>query len=427
MATLYAKSGTITNFDTANGWNSAANGSGTDYTATDSGGGIYIVDSAANTLDLNGCAVTLNQSCQVALIQATTGTLTVSGTRTINGNVTYSGTSTSGMVIVPTGTGLTINGQATNTAAGYAIVQSGSGTTTITNAGGTAVANSGNGRGVSTANTGALSITGLVEQSAGAGSAVVNASTSAGHSLNGNLSCAAGSYAYQLSGGTLAWTVGNTGASAAIVAGYAALAVSNGTCNIIGNLTTSHTALQNGRSAPVVIIGGTINYPGDATAARSIAAGAEVYIAVYSGTLNLVQQSGAYTALAMANGGTFAIVAAGGTINTTGNGGVSVASVVNQTTTSYAVILGGTAGQKAIITGPTIPAAGDVDSMAADYGYAGALIDPTLVVPAEADVETGVQYGAGGTEFTGTLDAPTAAQIAAAMWDDTTSPSRTLT
>jgi hypothetical protein len=52
---------------------------------------------------------------------------------------------------------------------------------------------------------------------------------------------------------------------------------------------------------------------------------------------------------------------------------------------------------------PTYPVAGDVDSTAAAYGDTVSQTTPTCVLPAEADVETGVQYGAGGTEFEGTL------------------------
>jgi hypothetical protein len=46
----------------------------------------------------------------------------------------------------------------------------------------------------------------------------------------------------------------------------------------------------------------------------------------------------------------------------------------------------------------TAAQAGDIQSGTTISGVAG-----TLTLPAEADVETGVTYGAGGTEFTGTL------------------------
>lgn len=51
----------------------------------------------------------------------------------------------------------------------------------------------------------------------------------------------------------------------------------------------------------------------------------------------------------------------------------------------------------------TFPAAGDVDDTAADYGDVIVPTAATFAVPAEAQVQSGVQYGAGGTEYTGTL------------------------
>lgn len=50
----------------------------------------------------------------------------------------------------------------------------------------------------------------------------------------------------------------------------------------------------------------------------------------------------------------------------------------------------------------TLPAVGDVQS-GVQYGGGGTEYTGTFAVPAEADVELNVQYGAGGTEFTGTL------------------------
>jgi hypothetical protein len=52
---------------------------------------------------------------------------------------------------------------------------------------------------------------------------------------------------------------------------------------------------------------------------------------------------------------------------------------------------------------PTFALAGDVDSLAAAYGDTVSQTTPTCLLPLEADVELDVQYGAGGTEFTGTL------------------------
>jgi len=53
------------------------------------------------------------------------------------------------------------------------------------------------------------------------------------------------------------------------------------------------------------------------------------------------------------------------------------------------------------------PAAGDVESGSGVYGIDGNNSTPTFAVPTEAQVENGVDYGADGTEFTGTLDATT--------------------
>lgn len=49
------------------------------------------------------------------------------------------------------------------------------------------------------------------------------------------------------------------------------------------------------------------------------------------------------------------------------------------------------------------PAVGDVDLTAAPYGPNGNDYTGTLKQPATLDVKLGVQYGAGSTEFTGTL------------------------
>jgi hypothetical protein len=71
---------------------------------------------------------------------------------------------------------------------------------------------------------------------------------------------------------------------------------------------------------------------------------------------------------------------------------------------------------------PDFPAVGNVTTDDTVNGATG-----TFAVPTEAQVESGVGFGAGGTEFTGELDVPTAEEIAAAMWSDVTSPDRTTT
>lgn len=49
---------------------------------------------------------------------------------------------------------------------------------------------------------------------------------------------------------------------------------------------------------------------------------------------------------------------------------------------------------------PVLPAVGDVD-FGVGYGIGGTEFTGTLVQPAVTDVKLAVQYGAGGTEFTG--------------------------
>jgi len=53
--------------------------------------------------------------------------------------------------------------------------------------------------------------------------------------------------------------------------------------------------------------------------------------------------------------------------------------------------------------GGTFPAIGDVDVTSPAYGPTGSEYSGTLLQPDEADVLLGIQYGAGGIEFTGTL------------------------
>lgn len=50
------------------------------------------------------------------------------------------------------------------------------------------------------------------------------------------------------------------------------------------------------------------------------------------------------------------------------------------------------------------PAEGDVDVTADPYGPTGAEYEGTLAQPVEGDVKLNVQYGANGTEFTGTYN-----------------------
>lgn len=333
MATLYKKG--AGNFDGANGWNSLANGTGTDYTATDSGGGNYIVGSASNTLDLNNVACTLNQSVTAALIQASTsnGYLDVSGTQTINANITYSSTSTSGMVRVSTGDALTINGQVTQSGGGYAIVTSGSGTLVISNAGGTAISVS-NGRGVQHTSSGTVTITGGISVSAQYGVYAFTGGEGA-ISITGDVSCT----------GTVSYGI------------YVAAA-----CDV-----TLDGAITSTAGVSVTMINGTFSWIGS----RTIATGKSVYIySVSTGVLVFATAGGALTATVS---GVLIIDKRGSTLTLTS--GANTASFIRQVTAAQIAVHGVDA--SSYITGPTIPAEADVET-GVEYGYAGDLQTGTL-------------------------------------------------
>lgn len=330
------------NFDALNGWNSQADGLGTDYTATDSGGGIYVVGSAANTLDLNGVAVTLNVSCAAALIQSSNagGYLDVSGTRTINGNVTYSSTSTSGMVRIDTGDALTINGLLTNSSSGRGVVGAGSGTLVISNVGSTSVSNIGTGRAISWGSTGTLSVTGAWTASDGQGLYVTAAATV---SVTGNGT---------VSGGT----------------GINVLAAASITVDGEASSSSTGTVFQ--------ITSGTLTWIGS----RSVAAAGEFYCVLSGGTFALADGTGALT---LSCSGVFVIRKTGGTLTTTS--GANTASLVRHVAAAQIACLG--QDLSAIITGPTLPDAEDVlrpaDGGPTTYGYAG-------------DAQTGTAVAGGG-------------------------------
>lgn len=166
--------------------------------------------------------------------------------------------------------------------------------------------------------------------------------------------------------------------------------MNGGTLTVDGNMSGSGVQLN--------LSGGTATWTGN----RSIAASADCYIAMTgSPTLNLATAS---AKLVLSNSGTIQIRKTGGTINTA-DAGAGAAQINLQTSTSYASIVGGTDANKAIIVGPTLPAAGDVDDTADDFGYPAALVEPTFKVPPASKVEDDYQYGAGGTEYTGTLAA----------------------
>ena len=351
------------NWDAINAWNDQSDGLGTDRTNPQNGGGnTYICDLNAKAVTINvavsvdkirtglidnlgGTIVIPNSTAAVITVATATVGLTSTyntsmltwgtGTSslTVNGDVAYTSTSTAGMLPVGTDQTITINGKLTNTAAGYAVVPGGSGVLSVSNVGLTAISVSGaSGRAVSNSSTGTNSVTGIVTSSA-SGSAWYNASGFTVTTITGNVTSSgtAGNVIYQASG-TLTIT-GNV----ALTAGTITMA--GGTMNFDGNISGSNGVIA------VTEPGGTINWTG----ARTLDASADCFINMTGGTLNLVLQSGAYTPLILSNSGTFVIRKGTGTLNTTGNGGATVAEVINMTSTAYAGIIGGTDTQKAII------------------------------------------------------------------------------
>lgn len=351
MTTYYAKS--AMNFSAANGWNTQADGNGTDWTYT----------SGANVLDLNSKAVTLDVdvTCTEITSAASNGYLTVGSTRTINANITYSGLSNSGMVRVGSGGALTVNGQLSGSSSGYVCVLTNGGTLELSNSGSPAI-NCSAGRGVSNSSNGAITIVGDVVHSGTGGYGVYcSAGQSCTLTITGNVTAADG-YGVYIVTGYLTIT-GNVGVSGT---GYGVLS-SAVTTTIDGNISGS------GSGAALTLNGGT----GTWTGSRSVAASEECFIFVYqSATLVLATAS---EALSLSNSGTVVIRKTVGDLTITAAGGT--ASIVNQTSSSYAALVGCSDTEKAIISGPTLPAANNVIYGSGQYGYAGGLLTPNYAPP----------------------------------------------
>lgn len=379
------------NWNDADGWNDAANGSGTDYTNPQNGANTFICN-------LNGKAVTLNVDATVDLVtEAGAGYLTISGTRIVTvgaaSGIVYSSTGTSGMVRAGDGTNITINGQVLQSSAtGRCIVSSGSGAVSIINTGSTAVGGTGNGgRCVEMAGTGGLSIDGDVIYTGGGsnGYGVCNGSSGT-HSLNGNLS-GTNATAYDLRGGTLNWTPGSGvtagGYGGAIGSAGLLISSSSAVVNVLGNLATAWTSYY---YAPIAITLGTFNWLGE----RAIAAGTEVWIQTRGTiTINLATASDKLT---LANSGRFLIQGYTGTATiNTADVGAGAASIINQSATAKALIHGNgaTDANNGIITGPTLPAANKVKKGEADYGYAADPLTPDYYPP-NLDADPGVEDAA---------------------------------
>lgn len=355
------------NWDDANAWNSAADGSGTNYTNPQNGGGTTYL------CYLNGKTVTVNIAVAVdqivgsvsgvlsvpdgasALITVATATagitiplgsvgiLTWAGASasslTINGDVNYSGTSTSGMFPYTTNQAITLNGKVTNTSSGYCFVGSGSGVLTISNVGGTAISCSGSGRGVSHASTGAMTVTGAMSNTSSGRCISVNAATTCSITGSGSNSGVSGYVAAFTAAGITATFTGDVTVSTGT-----GLFINNGSLSIVGNLSSSANGVA------LNVGGGACTWIGS----RALAASADCKITLTGGTLNLATASGA---LSLANSGTVVIDKTGGTLTTTS--GANTASIALQSATAYAAIPGGSDENKAIITGASIPSAAD--------------------------------------------------------------------
>ena len=361
--TVYAQSDG--NWDKADNWDTVPGGGGTDYTNPQNGGGNTFI------CDLNGYDIAMNVDVTVDRIVEDTanGTLVVSDTRVLtvsaNPGVSYSGTDTSGCIRIGTGGALTIThdqGAGTTaiqaSAAGYAVVTSGSGVLSISNSGGTAVTCSSSGRGVSHGSTGAMTVTGAVSCSGTGYGIVVGAAST--NTITGKLSTSA-SYGY-------------------------AIRIAGGTTTVNGDIASAANIGALGSGGTVQLYSGTMIW--SAASTRTVAAGevCSFRSADSSYTLTL-------TDVVLQNSGICLLMLQSASINHTGF------TLTNMTSSAQAAIVG----HDIAVTGPTLPGAGDVDSTAADYGYAGALTEATCVLPAVADVKDGVLYGAAGTEFEGEL------------------------
>ena len=292
--TVYAKTNSM-NWDAANGWNSQADGLGTDYTNPQNGGGnTYICDCNGKTGVVINLAVTVDQ------IKGTdaTGYFSVVANITVtvssNPGILYSGSNTSGF-IRPSANKLTIThdqGAGTtavsNTAGGYAIVTSGTGACDVSNSGGTSFSTSSTGRGL---------------QHAGSGTGAVIGD----------------------------WSMSNGGQTIRIAAGTLNL---TGAPILVSGTTISMAA------APLVIVGGTANWTGSVT----IGSGVYALIAQNGGTLNL-------TGLSVALTGQLTILYQTGTFN------IDTGRVNQQTATAQCSVIG--AANTNLIVGASIPSAAD--------------------------------------------------------------------
>lgn len=431
--TLYKKT-TPTNWDATNAWNTAADGTGTDYTNPQNGADTYICD-------LNSKTTTLNVDVVVDCVKATTSTgfLQCSTTRTLTAQLQYSSTSTSGMVQVTANT-LTVNPSGVtgiaNSSSGYCVVVSSTGSFTLNvGSGSTAISNTGSGQGVRvTASSSTITITGNVI-SGGTGYGIVVAA-SATVTINGNVSDGGSNYQWGVwnnngsanvtingtvtststgtqglcyfTAGTLTindtvtasgsgYAVQSTGTVTITKSGGTAISntstgiglmVNNATATITGNVSNtgsgaSSAAIYTANASGVTTLTGNVSNSVGVPAIRivngtvnwtgtaSLAANTEGYILLSTGTLALATAS---AVLSHSCAGNLIISKASGTTLTT-TAAAGTASIVRSAVTGNAVCCGQDI--SAIVTGPTLPSASNVWYGSGTYGYSGGTTTPT--------------------------------------------------
>lgn len=376
------------------------------YDAASGGSVVAKPTSGDNAYICSGAVVTINEDATadlIAPVTGTTGQIKITGSKTItaaltadyagtfvlwdsgtqvltiNGSVAYSGTSTAGMLTYGTNQTLTIQNtggagtvSVTCSGTGYCILGS-SGSCTVSNSGGTACLSSGNGVALrATGGSGNEYITGLISSTSG-GTGVQWHSGGTSSTFAGTVSSSGTGTGLSLDSGVKTWTPGTGTSSSCTGAALYGVTITAGTVKIAGNLSTVQTSNTANRSGAIILQGGTVEWTGE----RTLAANTECSFYVRTGTLNLATAS---EALTLENSGTFNIENKAATLTMTAAGGT--ASIVNQTPTSYATIIGGTETQRGYITGPTIPAEEDVET-AVEYGY-------------EGDLQTGTLAGGGG-------------------------------
>ena len=310
----------------------AAGDFNTPATWNDPGGGAR-VPTAGDTANPNGYAITINGNvtCDGFVSSENVGYFAVNTSCTITlavSGIVSSSTLTAGFVRVATGVTLDLIGGGagktliTQGPSGNAIVTAGTAALTVTNTNGVAMTvTSTTGRAVLYDSTGNLTVTGSISSSGGSSRTALYITGACTAQLNSDIS-----------------NSGNTG--------YPTVYVGDGTVTINGNLGGTQSGLW-----CLQVNGGTVNWTG----ARSLVVDNEAYIRISGGTLTLAT---AGEALALANSGTVFIWKTTGTLNTA-DAGADAAKIVNQSATSYAAILGGTADNRSIITGASIPSAAD--------------------------------------------------------------------